>query len=65
MRPILSLNNTACPIVRVPEFPMVLPPPGNMSYFEFFKSFPHLNDTDRCIVPSFHFLVVPENLILF
>ena len=65
MRPILSLNNTACPVVRVPEFPMVLPSPGNETYFEFFKSFLHLNDTDRCIVPSFDFLVDPENLIYF
>ena len=40
MRPILSLNNTAWPIVRVPEFPMVLPPLGNETYFEFFQVLP-------------------------
>ena len=49
--------------MRVPEFPMVLPPLGNETYFEFFKSFLYLNDTDRSVVPSFDLLVDPENLI--
>ena len=62
LRPILSLKDTACPIVRVPDFLMVYRLPGSWLVLSL-RSFPQLNDTEWRIVRPLHFLVVPENLI--